>query len=61
MNLSSNDTTVAGGTDIENLATGGATFSIAAGKGRKFILALHAPSANKITMIPTSDSFNLNS
>jgi len=66
MNMSSNGTTVAGGTNVVMLnfdptSPALASFSIGAGQGRKFILALHAPQANMITLIPTSDSFNLNS
>ena len=66
MNMSSNGTTLAGGSNVVMLdfnpgAPANASFSIGAAKGRKFILALHSPSAGMITMIPVSDSFNLTS
>lgn len=59
-NLSSNTVTFAGGTGVVMLNTSGATFDIAAGKGRRFHFAINS-NMSSITMLPMGAAFDLNS
>tara|TARA_X000001388_G_C2233315_1_gene124123 strand:+ start:193 stop:3645 length:3453 start_codon:yes stop_codon:yes gene_type:complete len=62
-NASSNDVTLAGGTNVKMVNTAAASFSIAAGKGRIFALVLNnvGGGSEQVNMIPLTDVFNLNS
>ena len=62
-NASSNDVTLAGGTNVKMVNTAAASFSIAAGKGRRFALVLKnvGGGSEQVDMIPLTDVFNLNS